>query len=250
MTRVKIATYYGGVIASNVYIIKNLQDTSKSIIIDTSRGNDVSRILNKIKELGLQNNDIYLIILTHTHYDHCSNTYYLKQVLPNAKVLVHTSEARFLKRGDFKMPFGRWIITNMASPLTSFLKWMGYFRYMPVEPDIIMKGGKRYLDGYSSDCYIIHTPGHSDGSISVIINKIAFVGDLMYARFNGTFGYKPPYGKNSECVCLYWKKLIDLGCKVFYPGHGDVLRKEDILLEIFESGIMQRDIIKKKYFDI
>jgi glyoxylase-like metal-dependent hydrolase (beta-lactamase superfamily II) len=60
---------------------------------------------------------------------------------------------------------------------------------------------------------IISTPGHTDDSITFIIDDIAFTGDLP--NYNGMELYE------SEIISDSWKKIIENNVKEIYPGHGD-----------------------------
>lgn len=68
------------------------------------------------------------------------------------------------------------------------------------------------------DGEIIHTPGHSDDSISLILdNGIAFTGDLPSSTWA-----EDPLRK----VELSWQRIRSLNVKTIYPGHGSVRNLE------------------------
>ena len=70
---------------------------------------------------------------------------------------------------------------------------------------------------------IIHAPGHTAGSVSVILDgREAIVGDLAMNGFPMRRGAGMPIFGNSEReIKQSWKKLLDAGACVIYPGHGD-----------------------------
>ncbi len=78
------------------------------------------------------------------------------------------------------------------------------------------------MKAYGIDGKIIHTPGHTPGSISVILDSgEAFVGCMAHNGF--PFRIQPGlpiYALDIEEIKKQWKILIDSGIKMIYPGHG------------------------------
>lgn len=89
-------------------------------------------------------------------------------------------------------------------------------------PDILISDKPYSLSKYGINGNIIHTPGHTFGSISVILDSgEAFVGCMAH---NG-FPFRrhpglPIYAQDIEEIKKCWKVLIDGGVKMIYPGHG------------------------------
>jgi hydroxyacylglutathione hydrolase len=92
------------------------------------------------------------------------------------------------------------------------------FVYPGVQPDILVKDSFG-LNTFGFNAFVRHTPGHSSGSISVIIdNQIAIVGDAMFGVFkNSVF---PPFADDIKQMVLSWGELLETGCTSFLPGHG------------------------------
>ena len=64
---------------------------------------------------------------------------------------------------------------------------------------------------------IVHTPGHSDDSVSLVLDSgEAFTGDLTHPGLTTT--------ETAEQVALSWQSLHDHGATMVYPGHGPVRR--------------------------
>lgn len=64
---------------------------------------------------------------------------------------------------------------------------------------------------------IVHTPGHSDDSVSLVLDSgEAFTGDLTHPGF--------ATAETAEAVALSWQSLHDHGAMTVYPGHGPVRR--------------------------
>jgi glyoxylase-like metal-dependent hydrolase (beta-lactamase superfamily II) len=175
--------------------------------------------------------DLQLIVLTHTHYDHCGSLKALKD-FTEAKVLVHKAEAENLRQGYRAFPKGTMWFSKIVSAIgRAFAKKLG--EYPPVTPDITIS--KKFdLRGYGIDGYILPTPGHTAGSISVVIeDRHAIVGDTLFNIFKHSVF--PPYADDQEALLKSWGELLAIGCEYFYPGHGRPFTK---------------DIFKKTYAEI
>ena len=77
---------------------------------------------------------------------------------------------------------------------------------------------------------VIHTPGHSSGSISVLLETgDAFVGDLAMNGFPLRIGPGLPiFAEDLQKVKESWKLLLDMGVKNVYPAHGNPFSAEMI----------------------
>jgi len=187
---------------NNIYLI----ESGKTLmLVDAGMGYMYDNLVSKIKKAGIKPG---IIAITHAHYDHAENTGRLKD-LYNAKVLVHKAEAGHLAAG----------VNPEDKPIAGTFT-IEADNYPPVAADIIIE------DGYKSDgISIIHTPGHTPGSISIIVDdEIAVVGDAMFSVRLGQA--MVPYVMDRSLLLLSWKKLLATGCRIFLPSHGrPILRK-------------------------
>ena len=99
---------------------------------------------------------------------------------------------------------------------------LSFINYTGVEPDILLEE-EFQLAEFGIKGRVIHTPGHTAGSVSVILDGgEAIVGDLAMNGFPMRRGAGMPIFGNSEReIKQSWKKLLDAGACVIYPGHGD-----------------------------
>jgi glyoxylase-like metal-dependent hydrolase (beta-lactamase superfamily II) len=88
------------------------------------------------------------------------------------------------------------------------------------------------LDEYGIPGKVIHTPGHSSGSVSILLKTgEAFVGDMAMNKFPLRFSPGLPiFAEDSVKLNESWKSLLDQGAKMIYPSHGepfsaDIIRK-------------------------
>ena len=145
----------------------------------------------------------------------------LLREITHANVVLHTSEAGYLRKGYTPAPRG----TRISTKVISFLGrkvFPGYSRYKPAEPDILwVESGYRPGDFPAE---LLHTPGHTEGSASLVWRgEVAFVGDTL-------FGYEkddclPWFANDLELLKKSWQILLNTSCDLFYPSHGHPVKR-------------------------
>lgn len=204
---------------TNCYFIEK---NELKILVDTGQKMK-SEILKSYLLSALGKNNLDYLILTHTHYDHTENASMLKKQF-NPQVIVHESESDFLANGFTRLPKGTNIITNFISGLGNrFARKIG--EYYPLKADIMIN--ESYTIQNMNGIEIIHTPGHTIGSISIIIDdEIALVGDTLFGIF--TKSVLPPFADDKESLIESWKKLLKTNCLTFLPAHGKRIKRSPI----------------------
>ena len=198
------------------------------LLIDTGIRKNEQKIVQALRNLGLSPSNIRLIILSHTHYDHCGSLKALKD-MTGARIVVHHNEATCLREGYGGFPKGTTRLTKIISLIGRTIgKRIG--GYDPVSPDITIS--ERFgLEEYGTDGYILPTPGHTLGSISVIIlDSHAIVGDTLFNVFRK--GVFPPFADDQEELLRSWRALCNTGCKYFYPGHGNPFGRDKLMASL------------------
>jgi glyoxylase-like metal-dependent hydrolase (beta-lactamase superfamily II) len=203
---------------ANSYLIKS---GNISILIDTGLQRSGKIILKGIAEAGLQPSDIRLIILTHCHYDHCRGARAI-QAATGAEMLAHRDDRQKIQRGYCRLPKGtNFPINAWVSMGRIFMPWLAYFP--AAEPSIVIHDDY-IVEDTVPDIRIIHTPGHTEGSITVILEgRHAIVGDTAVGHTRTPF---PPFAEDPRALLLSWKKLLEMGIEYIYPGHGIPYRAE------------------------
>jgi len=180
-------------LSANCFIVGR-PSTGVGVVFDP--GGNSQEICRAIDDSGL---DIKVIILTHGHSDHIAA---LRDVQDktNAEVAIHTADADFLEgRGSYSSQFGISYRT-------------------PHPPDRLLREGDK-IDVGNISFTVIHTPGHTPGSICLLTDFGIFTGDTIFRRGIGTTlmsGSSRP-----QLLDSIRKKLMTLpDDTIIYPGHG------------------------------
>ncbi len=182
-----------GSLSANCYIVGS-EATGEGMVIDP--GGNTEGILNAITDSGL---DIKIIVLTHGHSDHIAALYDI-QDRTGAEVAIHAEDADFLHgRGSFSTMFG--ISYKTPEPPDRLLR----------EGDVIDIGGLRFS--------VLHTPGHTPGSICLLTGDKVFTGDTLFYRGIGTT-LMPGSSRRQLIDSIHARLMVLPDSTVIYPGHG------------------------------
>jgi len=192
---------------ANVYL---LIEGDELTVIDTGTAGNAKKIVDYVQKIGRKPSSVSTIVLTHCHMDHAGSVKELKE-LTGAKVAVHEEDADYVS-GKKPMPKPKNVLFRAVS---SFIK------LTPVEPDITLKNNDKI-----GELTVIHTPGHTLGSIALFDEgkKALFTGDTL--RFDGKQLSGP-----SEQFTLDMKKAEEsigkisaLSFDIMLGGHGEPLK--------------------------
>lgn len=181
-----------GPLQTNCYILCN--DDKKAIVIDPAFYSD--RIISALEEKGLT---LDKILLTHAHFDHIMAVEDLRK--QGAEVYVHADDEEIL----------------YDSNLNSMLDFLG--RDMKInKAEHLLKDGDVIWLG-DEQIKVLHTPGHTNGSVCYITDECIFTGDTLFKDGVGRWDL---YGGDYNKLMSSLKKiaLLDKNYTV-YSGHGE-----------------------------
>jgi glyoxylase-like metal-dependent hydrolase (beta-lactamase superfamily II) len=203
---------------SNATLVANGEN---SVLVDTGVKGNLKKFRILFRQAGLKPEDVKLIVLTHTHYDHTGN---LKKLVKytGAKVLVHKNEFENLKNGFTPIPTGQGKYSGFISALGK--KWAPKYASPEAFTADIINEDEFNLADFGLDAKIISTPGHTNGSQSVLIGNKLISGDTFLNMINGRIF--PPFANNPEILLKTWKNLFEMDIKKVYPGHGKPFKIE------------------------
>jgi hydroxyacylglutathione hydrolase len=207
---------------SNAYLILN---GNTAILVDTGKKTAFRKLSEKLDTLSVSTETLSYLILTHTHFDHCQSAKRIAEK-SDCRIIVSGHAADSIKNGYTKLPEGTFLPTKLLAKLGQFIG-KNRFGYEPFQPGIFVNGDYD-LKVSTGNIKIIETTGHSDDSVSVVVdNEIAIVGDAMFGIFKKSIF--PPYADDTAKMIESWGKLLQTDCQVFLPGHGRAIKR--ILLQ-------------------
>lgn len=156
---------------------------------------ETERILDEANRLGYKINDI---INTHGHSDHTAGNGAIKAAT-GARVLIHELEAKRLGKVLHKT-FSR-LLGGKGSP----------------SPDVLLQESDRIQIGMVH-LEVLHTPGHTPGSICLYTDGHIFTGDTLFVGAVGRTDL--PGGSTKQLLTSIQKKIYTLpGDTIVWPGH-------------------------------
>ena len=181
----KVSVMQVGPIGTNCYF---LQDEESGLMAIIDPGDDWERILHQVKKAE---GEVKYILLTHGHYDHTTAVPDLVKALPGVQVYIHQADAN----GAGSQLF----------PLAAQVEDLNNYD----EGDTLPLG--------SLTIEVLHTPGHSKGSVTLKVGDVLFTGDTLFC---GACGRTDLRGGSYEEIMVSLKRLGELeGDFHVCPGH-------------------------------
>ena len=187
------------------------------VLIDSGMPKQLQKFKKVLSEHKIDPARIKLIVLTHSHFDHCGSASEIRD-FTKGKIAIHESERDCVEHDKVQIPEG----VNFKGKITKPLIFSIKIPFRKFTPDILLNNKPYLLNDYGIDGQIIHTPGHTIGSVSMILNSgEAFVGCMAHNGFpfRSSPGL-PIYAQDINAIIENWKILIDKGIAYVYPGHG------------------------------
>ena len=179
----KVKMMQMGPIGTNCYILED-EAAHQAAVIDP--GGDAPRLLEALRGL-----DVRYILLTHGHYDHTGAAAELAAAFPQAEVYIHEKDYCDVDPSLF--------------PLRTELSGVKFYG----EGDRLTLGGL--------ELQVLHTPGHSEGSVTLRCGDLLFCGDTLFA---GSCGRTDFPGGDTAKILSSLRRLGELeGDLQVLPGH-------------------------------
>lgn len=179
----------GGVGCSHSYDASAylLEGTEGIYLIDCGTPDGIEQILSNIKMLGFAPETVKAIFGTHGHYDHVGAAAYLKEKY-GCQLYLHREDAKRVEEGDD--------LSTTASLLYGR-------KFPPCVVDVFLEDGEKHDFGNHVTMEVIHTPGHTPGSVCFAMDMNGFqfliAGDTVYG------GYSQYIGSDEE----RWKESLE-----------------------------------------
>ena len=208
---------------SHSYLIRG---DYKNVLVDPGLDKNFAKLQKSLLLLGVKVRDIDMVVNTHEHFDHMgANRYFQDYALIAAhrfaavKITIEDRYVTLYKSGDLNEP-----------PPKVHL-WL--------EDKCRLDLGNYVLD-------VIHTPGHTSGSICIYeaSQRVLFTGDTVYAE--GTLSYISESGSVGDYVNSI-DRLATLKVDEIYPGHGSISKNPE---EDMEKAILNAKMLLNEEKDV
>ena len=196
-----------GAYASNCYI---LSDNGEAVVIDPSA--PAISIMRALSKGGLT---LKAILLTHGHFDHMLGLSQLRAANPDVPVMIHANDAELLIDGE----------KNASAPLLGKPAEFAAADKLFIAGDTLRIGRKTIT--------VIHTPGHTRGSVCYRVDNLLFTGDTIMENGYGRYDLYSGDGEKLRTTLLRLKVFSEKENCVIYPGHGAAAKLSDAIRNIY-----------------
>jgi glyoxylase-like metal-dependent hydrolase (beta-lactamase superfamily II) len=188
MDGVTVTTFSLGPFETNAYVVIN-EARKHCLLIDAPRG--IEEALDFINQQKLT---LLYVVLTHGHIDHIEGL-----PLVDVPFYIHAQDSTFLQDPALNL-------SSFFSPFTT-----------TKIPHTL--NARENLPFDNCTIKVIHTPGHTPGSVTLALNNFLFTGDTLFCDSVGRTDF--PYGSSEELLRSIKDKIVPLSKdSLIFPGHG------------------------------
>jgi len=189
-----------------VYLIHS---KGHAALVDAGCGHALEKLFRNIRDCGSQPEQIEYLLITHCHYDHTGGIRGVKE-RTGCRVVAHELDAVYLEQGDERVTAAKWYGSSLE----------------PVKIDIKLTGEENEIDLEGKKIDVIHTPGHSPGSVVYMVEseglKVLFGQDVHGPLDRAILSNKEDYINSLNL-------LLSLEADILCEGHYGVFRgKEEV----------------------
>jgi glyoxylase-like metal-dependent hydrolase (beta-lactamase superfamily II) len=199
------------------------------MLIDTGFPFQRSQLEAELERQGCRPGNLKVIVITHGDIDHTGNCAYLREKY-GVRIAMHEGDTEMCMKDGITRERGKmptdfplllmvlWLARGFLAFGLGQLAWRKPFEAF--EPDLLLEEGQSLTD-YGFDAKILHTPGHSKGSISVLTDDGNLIcGDAFSNAWGRIINSTDEGGL---------KRMKELGIETFYPGHGKPFSMEQLV---------------------
>ncbi len=194
-------------------------DLGQTVLVDSGWGPGWPSIGRNIAAAGLDPARIHTLVLTHAHIDHAGAAAQVKRET-GCRIVAHDLDAGAIESGDPVLSAATWYETDLE----------------PAIVDHRMTGSDENLEFERGSLRLVHTPGHTPGSIVAVLDspegRILF-GQDVHGPFSSSFGSDVGAWRTSM------RALIDLEADVLCEGHFGVFHGREAVRRFIERHLAE-----------
>ena len=192
----KVLSYPNGIYGATTYLVYD-ETTKEGLIVDsTCCTGEISKFV-KNKKINIK-----YILITHGHFDHVYCAREMKQIFPQALIMMNKNDIALLDNVSTQCAMAG--VEDITLPCV----------------DGLLDENTKNLKLGETEIKVLETKGHSKGGVCYLINNILFSGDTLFCESIGRtdlFG-----GSFEEIIKSIKQKLFVLNDDtIVYPGHGE-----------------------------
>ncbi len=177
---------------------------AETLLIDTGVSRVAGAILRAVRATGVQPESIDRIVLTHYDYDHSGSAAQLAREL-DAPVAIHMADADLVTNPSDSPGLRRLLYHQ---PVPQVLRWEA--------PEVATTLEKGDVVG---DWRVMHTPGHTPGSMSLVRDDVGIVGDALVFRRGRLIPNVRHLATDLAAQESSTRRLANAGLRTVLPGH-------------------------------
>jgi glyoxylase-like metal-dependent hydrolase (beta-lactamase superfamily II) len=171
------------------------------VLIDSGAGRSFERIVNNIRFLGFEPENIKKVIATHAHIDHIGSLAAFQQHYGSA-IMAHELDVEAIESGE-----------------KTGADFYGV-DYQPCKVDVVITDSEPVIETGNYSLTTVHIPGHTPGSIVVFVDM--FEKRVLFGQdIHGP--YEPALGGNPDEAIDSLRQLIDLNADILCEGHFGII---------------------------
>ena len=199
-----------------------IRSAKGAVLVDTVPFDYRERFFHRLDRLRLSPSEIVAILLTHHHEDHTGMVASLLETNPMIRLIFHTGEEKALLSGKNQQA----AYTNQK--IENFSKKANLratFTPLPRRPqDLVVEATESpILRDFGIDATLLHTPGHTSGSLSVLFDDRTLIAGDTFANIPLNLFKTNPFPfiyEDKQALLRSWKTIVAKTPAEIIPSHG------------------------------
>jgi glyoxylase-like metal-dependent hydrolase (beta-lactamase superfamily II) len=204
----------------NAYLIRA---KTGFVLVDTGLSGHRGKLEAALESAGCGKGDLRLLVITHADRDHAGNAAAIAGAF-ETPIALHEGDRLALEKGQSPKRRGRTAATRLIASLMALSSASG----ARAKVDVHLKDGQSLM-AYGVDAEVLHLPGHTPGSIALLLADGSFIAGDVFANYRkpGLSPFVWDFERYRES--LERAKGLAASIRMVYPGHGSPFESGHIL---------------------